>query len=369
MRKSILFILLIIFLALAPAMTAADNNITVVKPYAYGGAYGHGKGQIDTPVSVKVDADDDIYILQHVHLNEIKYKSVITVYDKNLSLVRSFDVLKMSMVDVGWDRAPGGFYYDNLASAFDIDGNGTIYVLCGWDVIVLDKSGKYQYQFPVSSFMGWIDSTGSYTRFYYPHGLVVTDDGYVVITSGSTLQKHEIIFIYPDGKLFTKPETSVKDIYDIARDRNGSLYVLEAGSNVVRVYDPTMTKEMGMSLYFNGTYNGNPSYLAFLSGDNVMASANGIFIYNRNGSVSAHFMDNNLSENNVSWNRPIAVNSTDWLIVVSGMKDSGRTPQPILLYKYSEGAMVGAPEEYNVCGGVLGMFGFAAILYFCIRRF
>jgi hypothetical protein len=358
-----------ILLTLAPALAAADNNVKVVKPFAYGGTYGTGKGQIDTPVSVKVDADDNIYILQYVHMNEKKFKSVITVYDKNLTLVRSFDVLKMSMVDVGWDRASGVFYYDNLASAFDIDRNGTLYVLCGWDVVVLDKDGKYQYQFPVSSFMGWIDKTSGDTQFYYPHGLAVTDDGYVVITSGSTPQKHEIIFINPDGRLFTRLETSVGDMYDIARDRNGSLYVVEAGSNVVHVYDATMTKEMDLSLFFNGTYTGNPSYLAFLSGGNVTASANGIFIYNKNGTVRAHFMDNNLSRNNVSWNRPIAINSTDCLIVVSGRGDADKTPRPILAYRYSEGAVVGAPEEYDVCGGALGMFGFAVILYFCIRRF
>jgi hypothetical protein len=371
-RKHIVLILLILLLTLAPALAAADtanNNITVLKPYAYGGSYGTGKGQIDTPVSVKADSGDNIYILQRVHLNEKKYRSSIAVYDKNLTFKKSFEVLKMSIVDVGWDRAGGGFYYDDLASAFDIDRNGTIYVLCGWDVVVLDKNGKYQYQFPVSAFMGWIDSTSGDTQFYYPHGLVVTDDGYVVITSGSTPQKHEIIFIYPEGKLFTRLETSVRDMNDIARDRNGSLYTIEAGNNVVRVYDPTITKEMDMSLYFNGTYNGSPSYLAFLSGGNVTASANGIFIYNKNGTVSAHFMDNNQSLNNVSWNRPIAVNSTDCLIVVSGMRDSGKTPRPILVYRYSEGAVVGAPEEYDVCGSALGAFGLVAILYFCIRRF
>ncbi len=240
--------------------------------------------------------------------------------------------------------------------------------MCGWDVVVLDGKGKYQYQFPVSSFMGWIGKTDTDTRFYLPHGLALTGDGYVVTTSGSSPQ-HEIIFICPDGRLSSKMEIPAEDIYDIAIDRNGSLYVTEAGSNVVRVYDPSRASELSMSLYFNGTYTGNPSHLAFLSGGNVTASANGIFVYDRDGSMAAHFMDNNLSESTASWGRPVAVNSSDWLIVVSGMRDSGKTPQPVLLYRYSEGAVAGEPEEYDACGSVLGIFGFAALLYFCMRRY
>jgi hypothetical protein len=369
MKKYSILILAAIVLIAATAVAMADNNVRVVKPFVSAGSYGTGKGQIDTPVCVKVDADDNIYILQHVHTNNVKYKSVITVYDKNLTLVRSFDVLKKSMVDVGWDKAPGGYYYDNLASAFDIDKDGNIFILCGWDVVVLDKDCKYKYQFPVSSFMGWIDNVGGMTTFYYPHGLAITDDGYVVITSGSTAQKREIIFIYPEGKLFTKMESPANDIYDIVRDRNGRLYVIEAGSNVVRSYDPTMTKETDMPLYFNGTYEGNPASLAFFSGGNFTASANGIFVYDSSGRMLTHFMDNNMSLNNSSWGRPVATNSTDWLIVVSGRSDAGKTPQPISLYKYSEGEVVGEPGEYDPCAGALGIFGFAAALYFCIRRF
>jgi hypothetical protein len=369
MKKYLVFILLILLSISATAIVVADNGISVVKPAASAGQYGTGNGQIDTPVSVKVDADDNIYILQHVHVNEVKYKSVITVYDKNLTLVRSFDVLKKSMVDVGWDRAPGGFYYDNLASAFDIDGNGMLYVLCGWDVVVYDRNGKYQYQFPVSSFMGWIDSTGGDTQFYYPHGLAIASDGYVVITSGSTAKKHEIIFMYPDGKLFMKLETPIKDMADIVRDRSGRLYIIEKGSKMLHYYDPTMTKENDISLYFNGTYNGGPSSLAFFTDGNFSASANGIFLYDMNGSMRAHFMDNNRSENNKSWNRPIAANSTDWLIVVSGMSDRSKTPQPILAYRYEDGEVVGEPPEFDVCGSIFGMFGGAAALYFFMRRF
>ena len=354
MRICPVFILiLIIFVAVAPVL--ANNNVTVLEPYASAGSYGTGEGQIDTPLSVKVDADDNIYILQQVHTNGARNRSVITIYDKNLTFVRSFDIMKMSMTDSGWDRAWSNFYYDNLASEFCIDSEGTIYILCGWDVVVMDKYGIYKYQFPVSSFMGWIDSSGGGdTQFYYPHGLVMTNDGYIVTTSGSSPKKHEIIFIYPDGKLFTKLETPAKDIYDIARDGDGRLYVIEAGNNVVRSYDPSMTKEMDMSLYFNG-YNGSPASLAFFSNGSFTASANGIFIYDRNGSVRAHFMDNGLSDNNKNWGRPIATNSEDWLIVVSGMKDAGKTPKPIMLYKYETGHIFGAEGRFDSSVNMIGL--------------
>lgn len=148
---SIIFmvVLLALVIVVVPALATADNNVLVIKPYKTGGTYGTGQGQIDTPVSVRTDAADNIYVLQHVHTGQNKFKSVITVYDRNATPLRSFDVLKRSMMEVlGWDKAPGGFYYDSQASAFDIDRNGTIYVLCGWDIVVLAASGTYQYQFP-----------------------------------------------------------------------------------------------------------------------------------------------------------------------------------------------------------------------------
>lgn len=366
-RYRVLLLITLLMLALTCVATA-DNNVRILKPLASAGQYGTGPGQIDTPVAVRVDADDNVYILQHVHTGGPKFKSVITVYDRNLTQLRSFDVLKKSMVDVGWDRASGGFYYDNLASSFDIDSHGRLFILCGWDVVVYAKSGTYQYQFPVSSFMGWIDNTGKDTQFYYPHGLAISNDGYVVITSGSSANRHEIIFIEPDGKLYTKLNTPLSDMADLVRDRSGNLYIIDAESNVIHSYDSSVTKEKDIPLYFNGTYAGSPASLAFFTGGNMTASANGIFIYDRNGSMKTHFMDNNMSYNNRSWGRPIATNSTDWLIVVSGMDDRAKTPQPVNVYKYDGGTVAGAPEKFDFCGSIIAAFGGAVALYFCARR-
>ncbi|BAI61640.1 hypothetical protein MCP_1568 [Methanocella paludicola SANAE] len=350
-------------------IAVADNGITVIKPAASAGQYGTGAGQIDTPVSVRVDAGDNVYILQHVHTSGPKFKSVITIYDKNLTLVRSFDVLKKSMVDVGWDRASNGYYYDNLASAFDIDGDGNLFILCGWDVVVYSKDGKYQYQFPVSAFMGWIDNTGNETQFYYPRGLAISSDDYVVITSGSTRDRHEVIFIYPEGKIYKKLDVQVSDMADIVSDGNGSFYIVEAGRSVIHSYDSALKTKRDIRLDFNGTYNGSPASLAFMPDGNMTASANGIFVYALNGSIQAHFMDNNLSENDRSWNRLVAANSTGWLIMVSGMEDKAKTPKPVNVYRFYDGAVVGEPEQADVCSTFLAMFGAAAALYFSVRRF
>ncbi len=367
-RYHVLLFIAVLSLAMA-GVAVADNGITVIKPAASAGQYGTGAGQIDTPVSVRVDAGDNVYILQHVHTSGPKFKSVITIYDKNLTQVRSFDVLKKSMVDVGWDRAANGYYYDNLASAFDIDDSGRLFILCGWDVVVYSKDGSYLYQFPVSAFMGWIDNTGNETRFYYPHGLAISRDGQVVITSGSTQDRHEVIFIYPEGKLYKKIEVPVSDMADIVSDGNGSFYIIEPGSNVVHLYDSEMKTKRDVRLDFNGTYSGSPASLSFMPGGNVTASANGIFIYAQNGSIRAHFMDNNLSENNRSWGRLVAANSTGWLIMVSGMEYKAKTPKPVNIYRYVDGAVAGEPEKADVCSTFLAMFGGAASLYFCVRRF
>ncbi len=187
--KTYIFIIILCMLLLLPAVAVADNNITVIRPIAYFGLYGSGNGQIDTPLCVRVDANDSVFILQDVHYGNGKIKTVMTEYDRNLTYLSSFDVLKKSMVDVGWDGVGNGFDYDNLAKSFDIDANGNMYMLCGWDVVVYDKNNKYQYQFPVSSFMGWIDTTSSDTSFYYPHGIAISNDGYVVITSGGLAGK------------------------------------------------------------------------------------------------------------------------------------------------------------------------------------
>ncbi len=353
----VFILILIIFAVAAPAF--AGNEIMVMKPYAAGGSYGTGQGQIDNPLSVQTDADDNIYVLQQVHTNGARNKSVVTIYSKNLTLLRSFDVMKMSMADMGWDRAWSNFYYDDLASDFYIDDEGLIYILCGWDVVVMDKKGIYKYQFPVSSYMGWISGgIGNETQFYYPRGLVVTDDGHVVITSGSSPDKHEIIFINPDGKLSTKVETPISDIYDIARDRAGNLYVTGAGSNIVLVYNSSMAYERNISLNFSG-YSGNPGYLAFFSNGNYSVSANGIYLYDRGGGIISHFMDNDRLKSDRNWGRPITTNSTDKLIVVSGMRDSEKTPQPIMIYKYESGGIHGAGERFD---SPIILFGTAALV-------
>ncbi len=172
------------------------------------------------------------------------------------------------------------------------------------------------------------------------------------------------MLIYPNGKLFTKLETPISSMYDLIRDKNGSLYIIETGKSVVHVFDPTMTKEKDMSFDFNGTYEGNPVSMAFLSGDNVTLSANGIFIYAPNGTMLTQFMDNNVSADNSSWDRLVATNSSDYLIVVSGKGDSAEAPQPIAIYQFNGTGVVGAAEpETDICAGVFGIFGFAVVLF------
>jgi len=216
-------------------------------------------------------------------------------------------------------------------------------------VVVYSKDGKYQYQFPVSSFMGWIDKTDNETQFYYPHGLAISSDGYVVITSGSTKDRQEVIFIYPDGKIYKKFDVTVSDMADIVTDGNGSFYIVEAGSSVIHSYDPALKIKRDIRLDFNGTYNGSPVSIAFMPDGNMTASANGIFIYRKNGSILAQFMDNNVSANDRSWNRMVAANSTGWLIMVSGMEDKAKTPKPVNVYKYDEGGIMGEMEKPDVC--------------------
>ncbi|HTY91420.1 MAG TPA: hypothetical protein VMC84_09610 [Methanocella sp.] len=356
----------VIALLSAPRVARADNNMTVVKPLIAAGSYGTGQGQIDTPVNIRVDADDNVYILQHIYSDNVHFRSQITVYDRDLAMVRSFYVLKKNMGDQGGDSAPGGYYYDNLAESFEVGDNGLIYILCGWDVVVMDSNGVYVNQFPVQSFMAWIDKSGGDTKFYYPHGITLTRDGYVAITSGDTPSRHEIILIYPDGRLYRKITTSW-NMKDMVRDGNYSLYITDSDRNAVHVYDPTLTKEKDIPLDFNGTYSGSAASLAIMPGGNITASANGIFIYNNDGIRLAQFVDNNLTENNKSWGRPIAANSSAWIIVASGKADANRTPQPLLLYKYdaSQAYLFKAPEAVNTVNNtiwvVLGV-GFIAIL-------
>jgi len=378
MRVYIILLIAVGLLLVAPAIAAADNNVTVVKPIAYAGSYGTGNGQIDTPLCVRVDAQDNVYILQDVHYGNGKIKSVITEYDKNLTFIRSFNVLKQSMSYQGWDPAGNGFYYDNLATTFDMDNGGKIYILCGWDIVVYDKMGKYLYQFPDNSFMSWIDNVKGSTSFFYPQGIATTSDGYVAITSGSAPENHEIIFITPDGKLYDKYDVDINDMQDIVKDNNGSLYVIQSNSDVIHEFDSWMDNETNIALNFNGTYSGSPSSLAFFSDGSMAASANGIFIYAANGSLLLQFMDNNRSANNESWGKPIAVNSSGYLIVVNGKNQSAIIPQPIEVFKYESGWIVGAqaPVQTSYTWAIeIGVLAIAVVFYgllayfFIIRKY
>ena len=71
--------------------------------------------------------------------------------------------------------------------------------------------------------------------------------------------------------------------------------------------------------------------------------------------MRAHFADNKLSRTDKNWGRPIATNSEDWLIVVSGIKDAGKTPKPIMLYKYETGQIYGAEGRLDSFGNLIGI--------------
>ena len=159
-HKCLLIVLLFVILFL-PAVAMADNGVNVIKPIQSYGSYGDSTGQIDNPLCVRIDANDNLYVLQDIGYSG-KHRRVISVFDRNFTYVNTFDVVKTSMTDPGLDRAPYGknLYYDNAANSMDIADDGSIYVLSGCDVIVYNNNGSYRTQFPVSSFMTWIGSSG-----------------------------------------------------------------------------------------------------------------------------------------------------------------------------------------------------------------
>ena len=375
------FLIMAATIAMADSQTATAvpiNNVTVVKPMATAGSYGTGAGQIDTPLCIRVDSEDNIIILQAVHIGNGNIKTVISEYSRNLTFIRSFDVLKQSTSYQLQNPAGNGFYYDDLATSFAVDNSGKIYILCGWDIVVYDMTGKYLYQFPDNSFMGWIGSASSGTSFYYPQGMILTDDGDLLITSGSSPDKQEAIFITPDGKLSDEYDLGIQNMQDIEEDVNGSFYVTQAGSNVIHEFDHEMDSVTLMPLNFPAGYTGSPSSIAFFSDGNIAASANGVSIFYPNSTLILQFMDNNVSPDDKNWERPIAVNSTDALIVVSGMNDSAITPQPIEVYQYQNDWIAGAQVPAPGAGGwmiELGILAAALVIYavvafyFILRRY
>lgn len=360
MRLYSLVALSLCMLLVIPGIAVADNGLNVIKPFQSYGTYGYGTGQIGSPISVCMDAQDNMFVLLDTG-NSGKHRRIISVYDRNFTYVRSFDVVKTSMVDPGLDRAPYGrnLYYDNAAKAMDIGSDGTVYVLSGYDVLVFGNNGGYMTQFPVSSFMTWIGSNGNETWFYYPSCILAGNNGTVIITSGNS-PKHEIITIGPDARLKSKSDMPDGDVYELASDHNGHVYMIGSGSSTMRVYNSTMSYEKDFPLQFNNSYDSNPAAIAFFSDGNFTVSANGIYIYYPNGSVITQFMDNNKTAAGENWGRLIAVNSSDFLVVVSNYKDSADTPQPIMTYKYVNGTIIGEQKKVqnnsSFCPGILGPF-------------
>lgn len=352
-------IILVFVILFLPAAAMADNGVNVIKPFQSYGSYGDSSGQIDNPLCVRIGANDDLYVLQDISYSG-KHRRVITVFDRNFSYVNTFDVVKTSMVDPGLDRAPYGrnLYYDNAANSMDIADDGSIYVLSGYDVMIYNNDGSYRTQFPVSSFMTWIGSSGQETWFYYPSGILAGANGKVIVTSGNS-PKHEILTVGPDARLISKSDMQAGYALDMVRNQNGSVYMILENQSAIRVYNSTMAYENDLRLQYNGTYVSNPSAIAFFRDGNFTTSANGIYIYYPNGSTIARFMDNNRTAADLNWGRLIAVNSSDYLVVVSGEKNSADTPQPILTYRYINGTIVGKQKENHggendsFCPGIL----------------
>ena len=355
-RLSIVLLFVILFL---PAAAIADNGVNVIKPIQYYGSYGDSPGQIDNPLSVRIGANDNLYVLQDISYNG-KHRRVISVFDRNFSYVNTFDVVKTSMVDPGLDRAPYGrnLYYDNAANSMDVGDDGSIYVLSGYDVMVYNIDGSYRTQFPVSSFMTWIGSSGAETWFFYPSGIITGSSGKVIVTSGNS-PKPEILTVGADARLISKSDMQTGNAYSMVRDHNGSVYMIVTNQSAICVYNSTMTYENDLQLQYNGTYDSNPAAIAFFRGGNFTASANGIYIYYPNGSTISRFMDNNQTAADTNWGCLIAVNSSDYLVVVSGAMNSANIPQPIFTYQYINGTIVGEQpknqggNDNSICPGVL----------------
>lgn len=350
----------VLLLLLLPAVALADNNITAIKPFQSYGTYGDKAGQINSPITARMDAADNLYVLQDILYNG-KHRRVISVFDRNLTHVRTFNVVKTSMVQTNMDIAPGhNMFYDNIANAMDIGKDGTIYLLSGWDVLIFNNDGKYRTQFPVSSFMGWIDETDGATRFYYPSCVLSTDDGKVIVTSGDSIKKQELMFVGLNGRLASKQNITYRSASEMLRDRNDTVYMIIPGDSSLHVFNSTMAYQKDIPLQFNGTYYGNPASLAFFKDGNMTASANGIFIYYPNGTMITQFMDNNITANDRNWGRLVAVNSSNFIIVIGSAKDKAITPKPILTYKYMNGTIIGEQKkdekEGEMCWGIFGPF-------------
>ena len=316
------------------------------------GTFGNTGGAINEPVFLKIDRQDNVYVLQNIRYGD-RNKRVVSIYDKNLDHVRTFDVVKKSLsldgVGESTSWAGKGMYTDVIAESLDVGMDGRIYILSGYEVLVFESDGRYKLQFPVSGSMTWIENTTSGVTFVRPSGISVNADNKIYVTTGQSRNDKAVLAFDQYGKPLSGILIDANQPGLLYKDMNDNDYLVESKTSRILEYDCRFGNPCVLPIFVGGT-GSEVSSIATFSDGRVIISADGLFLFEKNGTFVQHFI-NNESVKDTFKGRKIAVNSTDHLIVASPEKFRGNTTTPFAVYRYSDTGVTGRPGTSFLSGG------------------
>ncbi|MCD1293860.1 hypothetical protein CUJ83_02460 [Methanocella sp. CWC-04] len=333
----IISILLITSILVVPVSSLGYGELKVIKPqykaWSFSNNVGSYKGEICDPCCIKIDSKDNIYVLQRINYGS-KYRKIISVYDKNFSFIKSIDIIKRSMTMEGVGDSAGhygpGFYYDQTSSDFDVGKDGRIYVLSAYDILMFENDGKYKAQFSVSSSMSYAENTTAGMRFMYPAGIVIGDDNTIYTTTGDSIKEHEILAFNPDGRPATRIQSPANQTSAFFKDARDNIFLIESKTNKAYKYTGDLSGIKFLELDMGG-YEGQITSLTEFSDGKIAVSADGIYIFNEDGTLKVRIADNGIA-NGVDWKRLVASDSSDRLLVLAGLNSQSGAPAPLTGY-------------------------------------
>jgi hypothetical protein len=337
MIRRIAAMALMIALIVSPAVAIAGYQHSVLKPSLTYGEYGSSKGRIYEPVYVAADNSDNIYIIHKLYpnLNDTsKSRMLLSKFDRNGSFIYTVDLAKRAGsndIDIAGrgDLISDNFYYDITASCMDIGDDGKIYILSGYDIVILDNNGKYRSQFTTWPNAEWIHKYKSVT-YYSPRGIYVDNMTKIYTTTGTLPTEHAILVYSYDGRLLNKIETPTKEINTIFADSAGTIHLLSMVNNSVTAYDKYLNNIRTVKINLSGKYVAD--FISMTPDSRFVINYNGtVFEFNNKGDYLKHYVDYDPANNSTKY-RPTTVDSTGRIIVVSGIKEKNLTAKPILIY-------------------------------------
>jgi PKD repeat protein/sugar lactone lactonase YvrE len=235
-----------------------------------------GVALFNTPVSIARDSSGNLYVADQLNENIRKLSAAGTV-----------STLAGNAGSVGFADGSGAAARFGDPSGIAVDSTGTVYVadMSNDSIRQITPAGAVTTLAGSASVLGFTNGTGAAARFNSPYGVAADSAGNVYVADGNAIRK-----ITPAGKVTTFAGAAAAGAvdntgtaarfnspYDVAVDKDGNVYVADAGNNTIRKITPAgVVTTLAGTAGVTGSADGSGAAAQFNGPSSIAVDGNGI---------------------------------------------------------------------------------------------